>query len=247
MHFIVFDLELNQDFSSIQSSDKEKTKAPFEIIQIGAVKLDLEFNTVGTLNRYVKPTLYTGISPFITELTGITTERLQSGEQFTEVYNDFAEFTAGTDSIFCTWGMSDIKELFSSANRYRLNSKLLPASFINIQPYVSIFFKLPSKRLLRLEHAVKALNLPINCAFHNAFNDAFYTAEILKKVYNPYIRPITYNPEYNIVKNRQPKRVIDVNGLLNQFEKMYNRKMTDEEQGIILLAYKMGKTNQFLK
>jgi hypothetical protein len=32
-----------------------------------------------------------------------------------------------------------------------------------------------------------------------------------------------------------------------QFEKMYSRALTKEEQGMVKLAYQMGKTNQFLK
>ena len=123
MYFIVFDLELNQDFSSLQNLYKKTSSVPFEIIQIGAVKLDSEFNTVDTFNRYVKPTIYTKINPFITELTGITTEQLQSEEQFPEIYKAYTEFIAGTDSIFCIWGTSDIKELFRNVEEHHLNSK----------------------------------------------------------------------------------------------------------------------------
>jgi len=43
------------------------------------------------------------------------------------------------------------------------------------------------------------------------------------------------------------KKIIDVDALIYQFEKMYSREMTEEEKSIIILAYKMGKTNQFLK
>ncbi len=247
MHFIVFDLELNQDFLSLQDLYKNKSSAPFEIIQIGAVKLDSEFNTVDNFNRYVKPTFYTKINPFITELTSITTEQLQSEKQFPEIYKAFTEFIGGSDSIFGIWGTSDIKELFRNAEKHELNSKYLPRRFINIQPYVSMYFNLPPKNLLRLQHAVEALNLPINYTFHNAFFDAYYTSEIFKKIYNSFIQPKIYDPTNITIKPRQPKREIDTENLLNQFEKMYARKMTQEEQSIILLAYKMGKTNQFLK
>jgi DNA polymerase III epsilon subunit-like protein len=247
MHFIVFDLELNQDFSSLQDLYKTRSSLPFEIIQIGAVKLDSEFNTVDTFNCYVKPTFYSKINSFITELTGITTEQLQSEERFPEIYKAFTKFIDGSDSIFCIWGKSDIKELSRNIEMHQLNSKPLPRRFINIQPYVSIYFNFPPKNLLRLQHAVEALNLPINYTFHNAFYDAYYTAEIFKKVYNSFIQPEIYEPTIITIKPRQPKREIDLDGLLNQFEKMYARKMTQEEKSIILLAYKMGKTNQFLK
>lgn len=247
MYFIVFDLELNQDFPSLQDISKNRSSAPFEIIQIGAVKLDSKFNTVDTFNRYVKPTFYTKINSFITELTGITTDQLQSEEQFPEIYKAFTEFIDESDSIFCIWGTSDIKELFRNVEKHQLNSKPLPRRFINIQPYVSIYFNFPPRNLLRLQHAVEALNLPINYTFHNAFYDAYYTAEIFKKIYNSFIQPKIYDPTIITIKPRQPKREIDIDSLLNQFEKMYARKMTAEEQSIILLAYKMGKTNQFLK
>ena len=34
--------------------------------------------------------------------------------------------------------------------------------------------------------------------------------------------------------------------LIKQFEKMYKRKMSEEEKSIISLAYNMGKTRQFI-
>ena len=41
------------------------------------------------------------------------------------------------------------------------------------------------------------------------------------------------------------KYKIDTYNLIKQFEKMFNREMTEEEKSIIKLAYIMGKTNQF--
>lgn len=248
MSFIVFDLELNQDFSSLQKkSEGKRSLCPFEIIQIGAVKLDHELKTLAAFDRYIKPSIYEKINPFITELTGITTSQLQSEEPFSQVYEAFSEFISGSDPVFCSWGMSDIKELFSNVEEHGLSSKPLPRKFINLQPYVSLFFNYSTRNLLRLEYAVKAFNLPVIHSFHNAFGDAYYTAEIFRKIYNPFIQPKIYDSSFKITRPRQPKRTIDTNGLINQFEKMYDRKMTAEEQSIILLAYKMGKTNQFLK
>ncbi|MDF2985077.1 MAG: polymerase [Eubacterium sp.] len=246
MNYIVFDLELNQDFSSLQPVGKS-ARAPFEIIQIGAVKLDSELNIIETFNRYIKPIFYSRVNPFITELTGITTGQLQSEEQFPEIYSTFSEFVSRTDSIFCVWGVSDIKELFRNVENHHLSSKFLPTRYINIQPYVSLYFNFDPGNLLRLQHAVEALNIPIKHQFHNAFGDAFYTAEIFKKIYNSFMQPKHYDPSGLIIKPRQPRREIDINALIAQFEKMYSRQMTAEEKSIIMLAYKMGKTHQFLK
>ena len=78
MHYIVLDLEFNQDpesiidLSLIPGNLIKKNKYPQEIIQIGAVKLDENLNIIEPFNRLVKPSIYGHISPFITELTGLT-------------------------------------------------------------------------------------------------------------------------------------------------------------------------------
>ena len=247
MPFIIFDLEFNQDVSSLQNFDRERSPYPFEIIQIGAIKLDLEFNTIGTFNRYVKPTFYTRINPFVTELTGITTEQLLTEEPFPKIYKAYTTFINESDSIFCTWGMSDITELFRNVEGHQLSHRFLPKRVINLQPYVSLHFNLSQKNLLRLQHAVELLHIPTTYAFHNALHDAFYTAEIFKKVYNSSIQPKPYDPSHRASRPKHRKRVIEIDKLLQQFEKIYARKITEEEQEMIKLAYKMGRTNQFLK
>ena len=247
MHYIVFDLEFNQDVSSLQNFNVQNTRYPFEIIQIGAIKLDAQFNQMDTFNRYVKPTFYGQVSPFITELTGITITQLQLEETFPQVYKDYIDFIGGADSVFCIWGLSDIKELFRNAQYHKLNHEPLPRQFINIQPYTPIHLKLTTKKLMRLEDAVSMLHIPITLPFHNAFCDAYYTAEIFKKIYHPSIQPTYYDPFYRPIRPKQPKKQIDFEKLINQFEKMYQRNMREEEQDMIKLAYKMGKTHQFLK
>lgn len=247
MHYIVFDLEFNQDIPSLRNPDPKQTHYPFEIIQIGAVKLDASFQTVSTFNRFVKPSIYEEISSFVTELTGITAKQLSTEEPFPEVFARFIEFINDTNAIYCVWGMADLKELFRNAEYYKLDTSKLPKRFINLQPHASLHFGLPSNQLLQLKYTVTALNIPTPYEFHSAEHDAYYTAELFKKIYNSSITPSVYDPNYIKLKARKPKKEIDYPALLQQFEKMYNRSMTEEEQSIIITAYKMGKTQQFLK
>ena len=71
MYFIVFDLEFNQDPDSLiiprlrPDSPEMAGKYPYEIIQIGAVKLDGDFKMVGTFNRLVRPSIYGHVSDFV--------------------------------------------------------------------------------------------------------------------------------------------------------------------------------------
>ena len=55
MDYVIFDLEWNQ---CPYGKGKENPKLPFEIIEIGAVKMDGERNVVGTFHRIVKPVVY---------------------------------------------------------------------------------------------------------------------------------------------------------------------------------------------
>lgn len=247
MHYIVFDLEFNQDISSIHSSLETISQCPYEIIQIGALKLDIDYQIVATFNRYVRPSIYSRISPFVTELTKITTDQLLNEKTFPETFNDFIDFIVDKDSIFLIWGAMDMKVLFKNVSYHNLDENRLPLMFINIQPYVSTYFNLSTTQLLNLQAAVESLGITLDRNFHNALHDAYYTAEIFKKINNPSIKPMKYDPNYNKSRPRQPKKVIDFEGLLLQFEKMYARKLSQEEQEMIQLAYKMGKTNQFLK
>lgn len=248
MNYIIFDLEFNQGYSS--SKDNKNTinpKCPFEILQIGAVKLDKNLKTISTINRLIKPSIYKDINPFVKEMTGITIDSLNVAKPFKEIFNEFIEFIGDTSGILCVWGMSDMKELFRNVQYYELDISLIPLKYINLQRYASKYFKCPKGTNIGLHNAVDLLNIPVNTQFHDAFNDASYTAEVFKKLYSENIKPTIYNPNKYVrsTRNNVEKKKIDTYKLIKQFEKMYNREMTEEEQSIIKLAYIMGKTNQF--
>lgn len=247
--YIVFDLEFNQASPSSQPSKEIKSGCPFEIIQIGAVKLDADLNTVNSFNRYVKPTIYPEVNPYITELTGITTDQVLFEKTFPLVFNDYMSFIGEGDTVLCIWGMADIKELFRNALYHQLDKEILPTMFIDLQPYVSAFFGFPKTKQFGLQSAVESLKIPMPFSFHSALYDAYYTAEIFKKINNPAIHPKRYNPNHVRCRRSKSKinNLVDVEKLLQQFEKMFARALTNEEKKMIILAYKMGRTRQFLK
>jgi DNA polymerase III epsilon subunit-like protein len=57
MNYIVFDLEWNQSPEGKERSDRY---LQFEIVEIGAVKLDQNRKPIGEFRRLVKPQVYTG-------------------------------------------------------------------------------------------------------------------------------------------------------------------------------------------
>lgn len=247
MHYIIFDLEFNQDHSSLNSDGTKPSHQLFEIIQIGAIKFDSNYHTVATFNHYIKPSFYSQINPLVNELTGITMDQLLSEKPFPDVFNDFVEFLGDGEIIFCIWGMMDMKVIFKNIEYHNLNSGCLPIMYINLQPYVSIFLNYPRNKLFNLENAVETLGILKPFDFHNALYDAFYTAEIMKKLQHLNLQPNRYDPNFVRPRSRQPKKIVDFEMLLKQFEKMYTRELSKEEQEMIILAYKMGRTNQFIK
>lgn len=253
MYFIVFDLEFNQDPDSLiiprlrPDSPEMAGKYPYEIIQIGAVKLDGDFKMVGTFNRLVRPSIYGHVSDFVIGLTGITEERLEAEQDFSLVYKDFIEFVNEPDIILCVWGMADMKELVRNARYHKLDEKLLPNRYINIQPHTSLHLGQSKKKPLSLRYCVEALNIGTSYPFHDALNDALYTAEVFKRVYKAGMKPRRYDLTQAIKSERPVKMVLDFPLLISQLEKMFLREMTAEEKEIIRLAYHMGKTGQFLK
>ena len=241
MKYIIFDLEFNQ------SSNKEDrlTQLPFEIIQIGALKLDENFKTISTFNELVKPTVYKNILPYIQDLTKITDEMVSSAKEFTNIYYDFMNFIGKEDITFIVWGILDLTELYKNIIYFNLPTEDLPKLYIDIQDYASKHFKVPGGKRIGLKNALDFLNINISCEFHNAFNDAYYTAEVFKKLYTDFIESKVYTHTPIRIKS-EPKKIVNYNALILQIEKMYNKRLTSEEISMIKLAYNMGKTNQFL-
>ena len=60
MEYIVFDLEFNQGFDKKLNKTVSNEKCPFEIVQIGAVKLNSNLEMIDTFNSFVKPNIYKG-------------------------------------------------------------------------------------------------------------------------------------------------------------------------------------------
>ncbi|MBC2458489.1 3'-5' exonuclease [Clostridium beijerinckii] len=255
MYYVIYDLEFNQksnaseDCNNINFSkfnaDTNIPLIPFEIIQIGAIKLDNNFQKVSTFNSLVKPTLYKTIHPYVENLTKITCDKVSSCKNFINVHEAFLEFIGDDDVLLCVWGVGDIKELYRNLGFYNLSTSYI-SKYIDIQKYASKYLKAPKNSRIGLRNAVEILNIPIYGEFHDALNDAYYTSEIFKRICNKYMKPETYVPS-PAKRTTEPKEVIDTEALLKQFEKMYNRELTKDEKSMIKIAYMMGKTKQFLK
>ena len=179
MNYIVLDLEWNQ---SPEGKECSKSNIPFEIIQIGAVKLDDQFNIVSEFERYVRPKLYEKLHKKVEEIIDISIEELnEKGEDFVTAADDFFEW-CGSDFTFCTWGGTDLIELQRNCAYYKVNYKFpRPFLFYDLQKLYSINFS-DGKTRITLQHAVKEQQISSDFEYHRALNDARYSAMIMKSL-----------------------------------------------------------------
>ena len=245
MNYIVYDLEFNQKPQDFKADQYYKSHSlPFEIIQIGALKLNEKLETLTNFNALIKPNVYPKIHPFVEKLTGIDNRAVSLSKSFTQVYDEFIDFICDEDTVLCIWGSADIRELIKNIEFYNLSAAAISKSYIDIQKYASEYFEAPKDSRISLKTAINLFNLPIIGEFHDAFNDAYYTAEVFKCIFDGEIKPQIFIP----VKLKTAQKVrerVDTFALIKQFEKMYDREMSEEEKAIIMLAYNMGRTKQF--
>lgn len=182
MDYIVFDLEWNQSASGKRYTNK---KLPFEIIEIGAVKLNSEMQETDRFNELVKPRVYKNINRITGNIVHLDMKQLKRARGFEDVMTDFLRF-CGEDYIFCTWGNLDLIELQRNIKFYHMQPLSEgPIRFLDVQKLFALQFE-GKKSQHTLEYAVDLCRIQKDISFHRAFADAYYTASVLAYL----------NPEY---------------------------------------------------
>ena len=247
MEYIVFDLEFNQGFDKKLNKTVSDEKCPFEILQIGAVKLDADLNIIDTFNTFVKPNIYKEIHPFIKKMTNIIHEDVKDAPNFPQAFNNFKEFMNNDKNILCVWGNGDLKELYRNIKYYNLSTENLSNTYINVQHHASIYFNNPTGKSIGLQNAITLLQLNQDKSYHNALNDAYYTSLVFKNIFNDKIETKKYTFDNDSKKNPPTKRKVNYDNIFSEFKKIINRDLNKEEKKIIHLAYKMGRKSKSSK
>ncbi len=179
MNFIVLDLEWNQGYGSHTG---KKPALTFEIIEIGAVKLSDKGQELEHFQAFVYPKVYDRMHYMTKEVTGLTIKELRrKGKPFRAVMEDFLSW-CGEDYRFCTWGDMDLTELQKNCDYYNMRGLFdKPLYYYDLQKLFSLQYE-DGKSRRNLKSAVEFFRLPERRAFHGAYSDACYTAEVFKKL-----------------------------------------------------------------
>lgn len=224
MNYIVFDLEWNQSPGGKKYSN---SRLPFEIIEIGAVKMNEQREVVETFQRLVKPQVYDWIHDSIHEVIHVDYKDLAEGIPFASAAEEFLEW-CGQDFVFCTWGNQDVMELQRNMKYYGMLA-LLPGPIIyyDVQKIYGICHNEIEERR-SLEYAIDELKIPKNEDFHRALTDSSYTGEILKRLDKDVI---CENSSIDVYQNPKSKKE-EIYISHPTYEKYVSREFTDREKVI---------------
>ena len=181
MQAIVLDLEWNQPTNFRSGGYRESGgQLLFEMIQIGAVKLNESREIVDTFNQLIQPTCYRRLNPHVQKITHITQEQVDSAPLFRDAYDAFIQW-CGDDCVLLTWGCDDIS-VFEQNVRYFDCAEPLPP-ICDIQKLFSDEQGTPNERK-SLKGAMEVLEIEPteDKEFHNAVNDAYYTALVYARI-----------------------------------------------------------------
>jgi len=197
MEYVVFDLEWNQ---SPNGNAGSHPRMPFEIIEIGAVKLNENFEVIDRFRQLIRPRIYPKLQWAIKEILSYDEKDLKrDGVPFKEACTEFLKW-CGEDYRFCTWGNMDVYYLQNNMDFYNMPRLPYPLRYYDIQ-------KLYAERctdnhnICKLEKAIEHLELEENMPFHTAQNDAEYTGMVMRHASLGNIRD-----HYSIDLYRHPKK-----------------------------------------
>ena len=179
MHYIILDLEWNQPIH-YQSAVYRRVgdRLMFEVIQIGAAKVEDNNGTltvVDELDLMIRPTQYHIIHPRVKRMTGITEAKLADAPDFIEAMDIFHKW-CGDDCLFVTWGREDISVLAQNITFFQ-HPKPIERMY-DLQQCYAHFLQKKGQDSLKTAMETLAIEVDEYRTFHNATDDAFYTAEI---------------------------------------------------------------------
>ena len=219
-NYIVFDLEWNQGDAPVTKDNKTLV---FEIVEIGAVKLNEKREKIDEFTRLIKPQVHKHMHRITGKLIHLSMEDLEQGELFQDVAKEFLEW-CGEDPKFCTWGPLDLTEFQRNLDFFGM--PLLsdrPLAFYDVQKLYSLAFD-NGKSRRGLESAIDELGIEKDIPFHRALADAEYTAKIFGRLGEKALTRISFDTYVTPKTKKQEIRIT-----FDNYEKYISREFANKE------------------
>lgn len=230
MEIIVLDLEWNQ--SNADHKNNRKPDIPiFEIIEIGAVKLNEAREIIDRFSQLIRPQIYHTMHRITADIINLEMDELRDGREFPDVMKEFLEW-CGEDYIFATWGPLDLLELQRNMNYYRMEPLGKgPLKFYDVQKLFSLEV-MKDKTRKNLEFAIDYFRIEKEIPFHRAFSDAYYTAKVLEKMEWERISALVSFDTFHLPRNKKEEIKIIFPGYAKYISRSFEEKkevMEDRE------------------
>ena len=181
----MYDTQIFLDFemNPIPRQYKEaRAMARAEIVEIGAVKLNADYELVDRFACYVRPA-YNTITPRITEITGITQDKVENAQPFGPAMEAFGAWIGEGKSRIYSWSRTDQYQLYDESwlKEYELPWQL-NQRWIDFQAVYTRLIGLSRSNPLSLQNALGAAEYQFAGAAHRAVYDAENSASLLQLV-----------------------------------------------------------------
>ena len=174
MRYCVVDLEC----TCWDKGDPNRQK--HEIIEIGAVILDENYDYVKEFDQFVKPFDNPILTKYCTNLTSITQADVDNALPLREVIRNLEKWMISSKNVvFCSWGYFDKEQLFDEC-ALNLIDYPFDDKHINIKEYFSKIMH--RKKRIGLQKALRILDIQFEGTPHRAVFDAKMEAKIFKLI-----------------------------------------------------------------
>ena len=151
---------------------------PNEIIEFPVIRVDGSTGEkIDTFHRYVRPTLNPALTPFCTQLTGITQETVDKAEAFDVVFTQFMDWIASfsadplNEVVFCTDGPWDLRDFMQKEfTYYGITRPLFMRKIVNVRKAFADFYKLSESP--NLNAMLAKLGMQFEGKEHSGMDDA---------------------------------------------------------------------------
>ncbi len=181
MNYIILDMEWD---SAYYPPAKQFIN---QILQIGAVKLDEDFNIVDVFDKTIKSSFSRRVTKRFTELTGISKEDMLAGVELSDAVSEYNKWASG-ETITMTWSTSDLYTILQNEKCLLKNLKFRFDKYLDLQKYIEGELRLLGHECnsqISLLHAAELLNVTTEkFDLHTAKDDSLLSAALLKGHYS---------------------------------------------------------------
>lgn len=175
---IVLDLE----FTPIKKANRVNELA-YEIIQIGAVRVDPIGKIMDSFVSYVFPEYNTDVAPHIKSLTGIRTCDVCDADVLADVLDAFRDWVGDGVTRYVAWSGTDYAQLLKETNTKEIAFPEKTLRWMDLQRVCPRVMDVGNGRQMSLHKAIDWYGIKVDEEnLHGALYDARVTAELLSNL-----------------------------------------------------------------